>query len=135
MLKAEDYNTLVRESILDVCREIAALDFSQAVPKSDRGICLEVKLRIKKNPLYKEMVPLQQHSVWGKAKYAIEEISTTWPKYSGYRTHPVPSPKKGLTAREMYNKAWCSDSMYEGEYGELRKELAIFILNTLEAEK
>ncbi len=135
MLKTEDYNMLIRESVLDVCREIAALDFSQPIAPSDKGICLEVKLRIEKTPLYKNMNPTLQCLVRMKVRDTIEEISTMWPEYSGHQMYPVPSPKMGLTAMEMYNKAWCESSMYEGEYGELRKELAIFILNTLEAEK
>jgi hypothetical protein len=65
------------------------------------------------------------------AKYGHDDIHqyfTTWEHYSGEIEFPVPSTIEGVSPEAIYMQ---SNSVWEGEYGELRKDLLDHIINEL----
>lgn len=67
--------------------------------------------------------------------YILDYINVReWPKFSGNREFPVPSTIPTMSPFIMYNKiasSYCI-SMYEGEYGKLRKEFAAWCADEIE---
>jgi len=59
----------------------------------------------------------------GYASIPTSDIATLWPKFSGSRMFPVPSPIRSRTAEWAYENL----PKYTGEYGALRKELSQFM--------
>lgn len=64
--------------------------------------------------------------------YIDECMFGSWDKYSGCDVYPVPSPVLGRCEDDAYNQVSVGVSMYEGEYGALRIELAKHCLECLE---
>ena len=59
----------------------------------------------------------------GYAFIPTSQLATLWPKFSGSRMFPVPSPIRSRTAEWAYENL----PKYTGEYGALRKELSQFM--------
>jgi len=55
-------------------------------------------------------------------------IVKKWPKFSGSITYPVPAFDSGATPASAFNSAI---EMWEGGYGELRKELLRYTIDEL----
>ena len=53
----------------------------------------------------------------------VGETSQLWPKWSGHYVMPVPTPSL---------EGWVLTHKWEGEYGELRRELLQFLIEELE---
>lgn len=53
-----------------------------------------------------------------------------WPKHSGSKNYPVPSPTLGL----RHSEAYLTLGIWTGEYGELRIQLLDFVIENLENE-
>jgi hypothetical protein len=66
------------------------------------------------------------------AWHELQEVMyPKWPKYSGYEGFPVPATEGYQDAGTQYT---LTEFKYSGEYGELRLELAQFIVNELKLE-
>lgn len=66
------------------------------------------------------------------ASSIIPDLSQKWPKFSGFPAYPVPVPEGSnplYTCMEMYDSVL---NKWEGEYGELRRELLQFLIEELE---
>lgn len=61
----------------------------------------------------------------------LKEYFTSWPMGSRVRGYPVPSVQGGLSAGEMYLSA---PNLWEGEYGDLRKELCLYLAKAIKAD-
>lgn len=67
----------------------------------------------------------------------INELSKKWPKFSGIPSYPVPVPdslkphyaREGIPCEAIYDSQL---NKWEGEYGELRRELLQFLIEELE---
>lgn len=59
----------------------------------------------------------------GYAYIPTSYLATLWPKFSGSRMFPVPSPIRSRTPQWAYENL----PKYTGEYGALRKELSQFM--------
>jgi len=57
-----------------------------------------------------------------------EDVVRSWPKFSGSSIYPIPSPIPQQPPAEAYDYAV---DMWDGPYGELRKELLQHIINEL----
>ena len=86
------------------------------------GICYNAYLAVGREGDY-DPLPAE---VFDKA---LEAQIRKWPKYSGNSTYPVPCPKGGDP-----QLAWSSHypNLWQGEYGDLRRELLDFLINELE---
>jgi hypothetical protein len=65
------------------------------------------------------------------AKYGHDDIHqyfTTWERYSGEIEFPVPSTIEGVSPEAIYMQ---TNSVWEGAYGDLRKNLLDHIINEL----
>lgn len=58
----------------------------------------------------------------------VRKYSKSWKYYSGDIHYPVPDPEGKLFGRDMYQ---VTDNMWEGEYGELRRDLVKHILQEI----
>ena len=65
-------------------------------------------------------------------KRHVEPIFKIWPKFSGQRNFPVPSPHKSVSHGGAYFKynRWSKKS----KYGQLRYELLDFVITTIEQQ-
>jgi hypothetical protein len=59
----------------------------------------------------------------------LRESYQSWPHYSGNHTYPVPSPEEAWTPKAMY---WATHNKWEGEYGDLRRDLCRHFADYLE---
>lgn len=92
------------------------------------AICTNIHEKLNKLPQYQRDISRELDDI-------LRSLFTEWPKYSGYPRHPVPSVTPDLTAPEQFNRVALSwASFWEGEYGELRKELLQFCIDTLTKE-
>lgn len=62
----------------------------------------------------------------------LKQVFVKWPKFSGDIEYPVPSSTDGCTPREQYD---FTDNVWEGDYGDLRKELLQFCIDELSKEQ
>jgi hypothetical protein len=60
--------------------------------------------------------------------YGIRDMFPLWYHYSGDKCFPVPDPSNILLADQIW---YLNDGYYTGPYGELRKDLAKFIVHEL----
>lgn len=56
-----------------------------------------------------------------------EEAYRQWPKWSGCGTYPILNREGAGPASRQYYKACCEQAIWFGEYGELRKALALHL--------
>lgn len=72
----------------------------------------------------------------------LKQLWKEWPKYSGNCNFPVPSPatvgNKGLIDSLVYSFAesayWSLTNRWSGDYGTMRKELLLFLIESLSAK-
>jgi len=57
-----------------------------------------------------------------------EDIVESWPKFSGNSIYPIPSLISQQRPSQAFN---CASDMWDGAYGELRKELLQHAINEL----
>jgi len=62
----------------------------------------------------------------------IERYYSDWDKFSGNKYYPVPSIDDDLTPEEEYEIATEEGSMWDGTYGDLRKDLCLHIAKELD---
>ena len=89
------------------------------------GICVNVE-----NYIY-EHFPQSHHICVDEI---IGVLARQWPKYSGCDTYPVPAPKKYQQKPDPHCWAFCYLPNWQGEYGDLRRELLDFLIEELENE-
>ncbi|QJT71819.1 hypothetical protein TH1_137 [Shewanella phage Thanatos-1] len=75
---------------------------------------------------YGEILP----SITRSIKIRSKELYSTWPKFSGNFSYPVPSPKGDVHPSKVY---WSDTPKWTGEYGDLRKELLDHSIKLLES--
>lgn len=71
----------------------------------------------------------------------VKSITMKWPAYSGDTAYPVPDPEcvykaahlRAEAASRAYAQGSYKGDMYSGEYGRLRKLLAVYIAEGLDA--
>lgn len=108
-----------------------------------KQILLNALMAIKEKPALSQVgicpnIEYATLNVPGTNDYRISKffkaIAKTWPKFSGDLGYPVPAPfgvaKSGYQAYYSYSE----DSMWEGDYGALRKELLNYAISALEKE-
>lgn len=64
----------------------------------------------------------------------IGGLAQNWPKWSGDGTYVVPAPSWCQEKQDPHCWAYCNLPAWEGEYGELRRELLDFLIEELENE-
>lgn len=66
--------------------------------------------------------------------FEVDQYFCTWDSFSGIMDFPVPSTIQELTPDDMFGYVYRTDtlSMWEGEYGDLRKDLCLHIAKELE---
>lgn len=74
-----------------------------------------------------ELVDPYECSDGGMAYHLISAYSVEWPKFSGDKLYPIPSP----TGNDPMDEYDYSDDLWTGAYGELRYELLDFLINEL----
>ncbi|MBP94156.1 MAG: hypothetical protein CMC55_08575 [Flavobacteriaceae bacterium] len=105
-------NQLITQTIVKL-REIALANELPAKCDPKKGLCANALIDIY----------FSNEKLWSK----IQLYMCQWPKFSGDAFTPVPG---GFIQYRHYRE---NDlSMYEGEYGQLRKELALYIAQRLE---
>lgn len=93
-----------------------------ALRTSNKGIC----------PIVQELMEKEgmQPNSFGSVQRMLKDTFKEWDKFSGDELYPVPNPRhKNSTPYNAYRK--CYD-MWQGPYGELRKELLEFTIAYLE---
>lgn len=117
----------IKESIIISLSTAVESDFSNY----DRsvGLCANVyyDLREKKQ----QIVPHRSGSFVGPIYGILRTAFIEWDKYSGMIGYPVPSTIQNLDPIEIYRYTRKHGDMYVGEYGELRKDLAVWTINFL----
>jgi hypothetical protein len=100
-------------------------------PLSYTGICGGVKSR------YFDYVPKDVVITLERRDLMLEyntqkmrELYSTWPPYSGCYVYPVPATSCDLPS-EQYN---ATHNMWEGQYGDLRKDLLEHLIRGVQAE-
>jgi hypothetical protein len=63
---------------------------------------------------------------------AIAELFRKWPKFTGDYWYPIPSPDPNVYPAVAHMN--CSDLWGDNTYGNMRKELLVFMITELEAE-
>lgn len=103
----------MKQALLDALLEV------QDNPDTVSGICMQAPVvRVRRAYDYYEMVQY------------LRGLCAQWPEYSGTDSCPVPHPhiaKPGDAYDHTYD-------LWEGEYGENRKRLLQFLIDTLQAE-
>lgn len=101
------------ESIAKMCQELldkGPVDYTM-------GICHSLGAR---NRAYYRAVGL------------LDEIVETWPKFSGSWTYPIPCDGTDYTRpSDCFN---CTENLWEGKQGELRRELLHYIIQHCKRE-
>lgn len=73
-------------------------------------------------------------SISVEAKY-LDPLFKSWPKFSGDDSYPVPDPYKGsysnCTPKEIFWRHFKNRTLWFGEYGKLRYELLVYIIEGL----
>lgn len=111
---------VTKQDLLQAFKEV------QESPWHTSAICTNVRWRLNKLPRY-------QRNISQELEDTLESLFVKWPKYSGIPSYPVPSVTLGLTALDQFDTvALDRSSFWEGEYGELRKELLEFCIAQLE---
>lgn len=66
----------------------------------------------------------------------VGEFAPQWPRYSGSRLFPVPDPDADPATPQKSAEAayYSTEDVWTGEYGELRMELAAFLLKQVNIE-
>ena len=96
-----------------------------ALRTSNKGIC----------PIVQELMEKEgmQPSSFGSVQRMLKDTFKEWDKFSGDELYPVPSPRhKNSTPYNTYRKYYESNDMWQGPYGELRKELLEFTIEFIE---
>ena len=63
---------------------------------------------------------------------SIKHLFHRWVYFSYDFKYPVPSPTPGISAKEEWSKQLDNNSFWEGEQGELRRSLCLFLADELE---
>ena len=95
--------------------------------KVNKGICLVVQELMEKEGM--------QPNSFDSVKRMLKDTFKEWEHFSGHELYPVPSPRhKNSTshAYKAYRNYYASNDMWQGPYGELRKELLNFTIAYLE---
>ena len=109
---------VTKQDLLQALKEV------QESPWHTSTICTNVRGRLSAQ---------YQRNISQELEDTLESLFVKWPKYSGIPSHPVPSVTLGLTALDQFDTVALSwASFWEGEYGELRKELLQFCIAQLE---
>lgn len=111
---------IVKQDLLQALKEV------QKSPHLTSAICTNVRRRLSAQ---------YQRNISQELEDTLESLFVKWPKYSGIPSYPIPSVTLGLTALAQFDTvALDRSSFWEGEYGELRKELLQFCIDTLTKE-
>ena len=101
-----------------IIKSLRAWGSGQETPLTDYGICGNLPLS------YVAIDDL------------LGEAFRSWPNYSGNREYPVPDPEAlsdPAAARGIYNS--CEDLWDDSPYGDLRRELCLYVADWLEANR
>lgn len=110
---------------------LQALKEVQESPYHTSAICINVCAKLRKLPQYQRNISQEREELVDMLACLFKK----WSKYSGVPSYPVPSVTLGLTAYGQFSiVAIDRGSFWEGEYGELRKELLQFCIDTLTKE-
>lgn len=94
-----------------------------SIPEPTMGICGNLDHQLAKT-LGEKMTDYFILEDLGMSTYQwVGETSQNWPKHSGCYAMPVPTPSL---------EGWVLTHKWEGEYGELRRELLQFLIEELE---
>lgn len=100
--------------LLDACLNV------KAHPNVKFGICVNLILS------FEDSILLEQ--VLCDLENIRDIIFKEWPNYSGDIRYPVPSLFPLISSENLY---YHTDNMWIGEYGDLRKELLQFMIDSL----
>lgn len=102
----------------------ALLQIQQEVPMVGEGICNNVDMLILDvEGAHDLVIHLTMVNIWKK-----------WPKYSGRESYPVPFTYPDSTTRDPMNAYYSTPLLWEGTYGDARKELLSYMIEQLQAE-
>lgn len=111
---------IAKQDLLQALKEV------QKSPHLTSAICTNVRRRLSAQ---------YQRNISQELEDTLKSLFVKWPKYSGIPSYPIPSVTLGLTALAQFDTvALDRSSFWEGEYGELRKELLQFCIDTLTKE-
>lgn len=102
------------ESIVKMCQEL----LDKGPVDTELGICNSLSVR--------------NDRVSYKSVRLFDEIVETWPKFSGHRRYPIPCDGTDYTRpSDCFN---CTENLWEGKQGELRRELLHYIIQHCKRE-
>lgn len=111
---------IAKQDLLQALKEV------QESPCHTSAICTNVCVKLRKLPQY-------QRNISQELDDMLACLFKKWSKYSGVPRYPIPSVTLELTAYGQFDiVAIDRGSFWEGEYGELRKELLQFCIEQLE---
>ena len=97
----------------------------------------DVKIKLLKSLLKVKACPYQDRGICGSLPMYFDRgrllfsLFKAWPKFSGTLNFPVPHPTEPFSAASAY---YFARDKWEGEYGDLRRELLDHCINELEKE-
>lgn len=109
------YPPMTHENLLVV---LGFLEDIKERPVGFHGICFNLNRKLDEFEADREGI----HGLWVLMMWVADELPQTWEHYSGSYVHPVPGVR-GMSPREAYSHHVQTRTLWEGEYGKLRKDL------------
>jgi hypothetical protein len=118
-------NTSITDSPLKILVECLAIIEKHGPIYDLSGICLNLANEMYE--VFKSVWYSMERQVVKEVQEEFAAICCHWPKFSGNRDFPVPGIRTSPV--DAYHATVCEgESLWVGEYGELRKELVKFAL-------